>query len=122
MYTTTDHTNINVVSIQQVPHDDPEALKEAIMGGPVSVSIEADTFYFQHYSTGILDDNTKCGTSLDHAVLAVGWGVDSATGAEYYIIKNSWSADWGDQGYVKFAIQDGVGTCGVQEAPVFPYV
>jgi len=49
------------------------ALKAAIDQGVVSVTIEADKPIFQQYKSGIL--NTRaCGTQLDHAVAAVGYG------------------------------------------------
>ena len=94
------------------------ALKTAIAAGPVSVAIEADTFVFQFYSGGILN-SSKCGTDLDHGVIAVGYGVDASKG-EYYIVRNSWGASWGLKGYVNIAIVDGNGICGIQMEPTFP--
>jgi KDEL-tailed cysteine endopeptidase len=93
-------------------------LKTAIAAGPVSVAIEADTFVFQFYTSGILN-SSKCGTSLDHGVGAVGYGVDSTKG-EYYIVRNSWGASWGNKGYVLIAIVDGPGICGIQMQPSYP--
>jgi cathepsin L len=92
-------------------------LKAAIAEGPVSVAIEADTFVFQFYSGGILNSKS-CGTNLDHGVLAVGYGSDN--GKPYYIVKNSWGASWGENGYLKIAVVDGAGICGIQMEPVFP--
>jgi C1A family cysteine protease len=89
------------------------ALKTAIAAGPVSVAIEADTFVFQFYTSGILN-SASCGTDLDHAVVAVGYGVDPVKG-EFYIVRNSWGASWGDKGYVRIAGgKDGAGICGIQ--------
>jgi C1A family cysteine protease len=52
---------------------------------------------------------------LDHAITAVGYGFDSASGLNYYIVRNSWGANWGDQGYIKIAaIEGGLGICGIQ--------
>jgi C1A family cysteine protease len=51
------------------------ALKEAVAITPVSVAIEADTYVFQSYSSGIIKD-VECGTDLDHGVLVVGYGND----------------------------------------------
>ncbi len=71
---------------------------------------------FQTYSSGVLSEG--CGTNRDHAVLAVGYGTED--GQEYWLVKNSWNTTWGDQGYIKLAIEDGEGVCGVQMEPVAP--
>ena len=60
-------------------------------------------------------DDENCGTDQDHAVLTVGWGHDD--GKEYWLVKNSWGEDWGDDGYIKIAIVDGAGICGIQVLP-----
>ena len=54
---------------------------------------------------------------MDHAVLVVGYGYDAPSGKEYWLVKNSWNTTWGDQGYIKLAIVDGAGICGVQQQP-----
>ena len=93
-------------------------LMASIQAGPTSVAIEADKMAFQMYHSGILN-STSCGTSLDHGVLAVGYG--SENGQNYYLVKNSWGSSWGDQGYVKIANNgDGNGICGIQMAAVRP--
>ena len=95
------------------------ALKTAIAVGPVSVAIEADTFVFQFYTSGILN-SAQCGTNLDHGVVAIGYGVDTTKG-EYYIVRNSWGASWGNKGYILIGGgKDGNGICGIQMEPVYP--
>jgi cathepsin L len=51
-------------------------------------------------------------------VLAVGYGTDAETGLDYWLIKNAWSDKWGDKGFIKIAIVEGEGICGVQKIPV----
>jgi C1A family cysteine protease len=53
---------------------------------------------------------------VNHAVLAVGYGTDN--GMDYWIIKNSWGAAWGDQGY--FKMQRGVNMCGIVNCNSYP--
>jgi len=71
------------------------------------------------YSDGIFD-SAECGTSLDHAVAAVGYG--SENGKEYYIVRNSWSESWGEMGYVRIAVEEGPGICGIQMNSLYPSV
>jgi cathepsin L len=98
-------------------------LKEAVgLKGPVSIAIEADTRVFQLYSGGVIT-GTSCGTNLDHGVLIVGYGVES--GIKFWLVKNSWSSGWGDNGYVKIERSDSssdAGVCGVAMQPSFPIV
>ena len=59
-----------------------------------------------------------CGTNLDHAVTAVGFGTES--GKDYYLVRNSWGTVWGDAGYIKIGAVDGLGICGIQQVSVYP--
>lgn len=97
------------------------ALETAIVQQPVSVAVEADQSVFQFYSGGVMD--SACGTQLDHGVLAVGYGTD--TGKEYYKVKNSWGADWGEKGYIRLgrgAKFNPSGQCGIQMVASYPVV
>lgn len=115
-------SRINISNCNDVEPNNQVALKHAVSMQPVSVAIEADTFYFQSYSSGILDD-VKCGTKLDHGVLIVGYGEEN--GELYWLVKNSWSEDWGDEGYIKIARSENEndpGICGIAMQPSFPVV
>jgi C1A family cysteine protease len=109
-------------SCSDVKPNDQLSLKAAVAQQPVAVAIEADTRYFQSYSGGILD-SSSCGTTLDHGVLAVGYGEEN--GQKYWLVKNSWGTSWGDKGYVKIARSDSTndkGICGIAMDPSFPTV
>ena len=80
----------------KVTADSESALQSAVNSGCVSIAIEADQFSFQYYSGGVLTGS--CGTRIDHAVLAVGYG--TLSGQDYWLVKNSWGTSWGQDGYV----------------------
>jgi cathepsin L len=93
------------------------ALLQAVNIGPVSIAIEADQSCFQFYSGGILSD-PSCGTQLDHGVLAVGYGTEN--NVNYWIVKNSWGASWGEAGYVRLV--RGSNECGLANMASYPVV
>jgi C1A family cysteine protease len=97
-----------------VATNDENALITALNGGPVSVAIEADEKDFQLYKSGVFSG--PCGTTLDHGVLAVGYGTDN--GVNYWKVKNSWGASWGEAGYIRIerGVQEG-GLCGILNGP-----
>merc|ERR1711990_809113 len=85
-----------VTSFSDVTTDSETQMLAAVTAGPVSVAIEADQSGFQFYKSGVFSGT--CGTNLDHGVLVVGYGTDS--GKDYWKVKNSWGATWGQAGYI----------------------
>ena len=85
--------------------------------GPVSVSIDATPTDFYYYGGGVYDNKACTSYELDHSVLAVGYGVEAGT--KYWIVKNSWSSYWGEEGFVRVAYDGpkGVNICGVATTP-----
>lgn len=107
---------VTVSDYVAVTPESSEALKAQIAKGPVSVAIQANQKVFQRYSGGIITEG--CGTNLDHGVLAVGFG--SEDGVEFIRVKNSWNTSWGEDGYVRIAVEDGKGVCGINMQPTQP--
>jgi len=81
-----------------------------------SIAIQANQPCFQFYTSGVLTDD-NCGQKLDHGVLAVGYGTDN--GVNYWKVKNSWGASWGESGYIRIE-KSSKDLCGVLDAPSFP--
>ena len=111
-----DNTKLKVTSYTDVKKDSEDALMSALAQQPVSVAIQANQPAFQFYSEGVLTG--ECGTSLDHGVLAVGYGTYT-DGTDYYKVKNSWGDGWGMDGYILIErgnSQRG-GECGILMGP-----
>lgn len=98
-----------------LPVNDGAALMDAVANqGPVSISIAAGGFRFQFYGGGILK---SCNDYvMDHAVQLVGYGTEN--GQDYWLVRNSWGASWGENGYIRLArYGEGNEPCGVDENP-----
>ncbi len=96
--------------IEKKDINDDEIKTLLVQNGPLSIAINADLF--QDYESGILvADEDHCDPAgLNHGVAIVGYG--SENGQDYYIIKNSWGANWGEKGYIRVATN---GTCGLNQ-------
>ncbi|KDO26680.1 hypothetical protein SPRG_20483 [Saprolegnia parasitica CBS 223.65] len=92
-------------------------LETALLKQPITAAVIAANDAWQHYTSGVV---TSCpGNTLDHSVLVVGYGAEN--GVDYFKVRSSWGAAWGDKGYIK--LQRGVGgkgMCNVAEFPIYP--
>ncbi|SPP76476.1 digestive cysteine proteinase 1 [Drosophila guanche] len=101
-----------------VTSNDPNAFKLALLKhGPLSVAIDASPKTFSFYSNGVYYE-PECKNDvdgLDHAVLAVGFG--TIKGEDYWLVKNSWSTYWGNDGYILMSARKN--NCGVMTMPTY---
>lgn len=108
----------SITGFRDVRRNNCAALETAAAAGPVSVAIDAnDIMYYKH---GVF--TSRCGTSLDHGVTLVGYGTDA--GQDYWLVRNSWGAAWGEQGYIRMgkSTGSGAGTCGICMMASYPIV
>jgi len=103
-------TDVSCSTYALVTKDSPDAMKAVLANGALSVAINASSYGFQTYTSGIFNPST-CLTSLNHAVNVMGWGTQDGT--EYWIMRNSWGTGWGEAGYMKVAVKTGAGVCGI---------
>ena len=94
-------------------------MQRAVAGQPIAVAIEVGSG-MQFYKTGVYSG--PCGTRLAHAVTVVGYGTDAASGAKFWIVKNSWGQTWGERGYIRMRRDvGGPGICGITLDVAYPY-
>uniref|UniRef100_A0A5B7CDV4 Putative Papain family cysteine protease n=1 Tax=Davidia involucrata TaxID=16924 RepID=A0A5B7CDV4_DAVIN len=101
-------SNFSVISL-----DEDQIAANLVNNGPLAVGINA--VFMQTYIGGVSCPYI-CGRHLDHGVLLVGYGSAGYAPIRlkekpYWIIKNSWGENWGENGYYK--ICRGRNICGV---------
>eukprot|EP00462_Mataza_sp_D1_P013510 CAMPEP_0175175138 /NCGR_PEP_ID=MMETSP0087-20121206/33037_1 /TAXON_ID=136419 /ORGANISM="Unknown Unknown, Strain D1" /LENGTH=356 /DNA_ID=CAMNT_0016466717 /DNA_START=27 /DNA_END=1098 /DNA_ORIENTATION=- len=87
------------------------ALKSGLQDGPVSICLAADKF--QTYNSGIL---SRCPGQVDHCVQATGY--DDTYKTPYWIVRNSWAKDWGEDGFIR--IEQGKNLCKIDSEITYP--
>jgi C1A family cysteine protease len=114
---------VSLSNYSDIKSNDEKLLKRIVYHQPVSVAIQANKRSFQLYKKGIYSD-LQCGTELDHGVLLVGYGYDNNYNMKYWIIKNSWGSEWGENGYIRILrdIDDQRGLCGIAMQPSIPII
>lgn len=86
--------------------------------GPIAISLAAGGMGWQLYGGGVFGSGAfgRCGFDMDHAVQLVGYGSDA--GKDYWLVRNSWGAGWGERGYIRMSRHgEGKEPCGVDSTP-----
>jgi len=106
-------TSVATVSkYTDVKKNDETDLMSAVNMEPVSVAVDAQSW--SSYKKGVMTG--ACGKSLDHGVLAIGYGTDSGT--DYWLVKNSWGTSWGEAGFIRLIRNKN--ECGIAMAASYP--
>ncbi|KAI3885765.1 hypothetical protein MKW92_036596 [Papaver armeniacum] len=111
---------VTIDGFEDVPENDEKALQKAVSNQVVSVAIEAGGRAFQLYESGVFTG--RCGTELDHGVNAVGYGT-TEDGVDYWIVRNSWGPEWGEEGYIRMErnlADTDEGKCGIAMQASYP--
>nr|CAA26255.1 cysteine proteinase I precursor [Dictyostelium discoideum] len=100
-----------ISNFTMIPKNETVMAGYIVSTGPLAIA--ADAVEWQFYIGGVFD--IPCNpNSLDHGILIVGYSAKNTIfrkNMPYWIVKNSWGADWGEQGYIY--LRRGKNTCGV---------
>ena len=90
----------------------------SLQNGPITIALDANSFIFRFYKSGIIDIPSNMSEEINHAVLLTGYDQDE--NGTYWVIQNSWGKDWGDNGFVKIRARNGDGVLLSQLYGVYP--
>jgi len=95
-----------------ITHGENGLYKQLSTAGPATVCVDASTWVY--YQGGIL---TSCTNQIDTCVVLTGYA-DYGSANAYWIVRNSWGSDWGENGFIWIAI--GKDLCGIGEMGQYP--
>ena len=104
------------------------ALMRAVKQQPIAVGLNVKPL--QLYGGGLVQvadcppASMDSVTAINHAAVIVGWGMDEAAKKPYWLIKNSYGVDWGEDGYARIAMEltegGAYGACGLYSEQNYP--
>uniref|UniRef100_A0A3B3R5Y5 Cystein proteinase inhibitor protein salarin n=1 Tax=Paramormyrops kingsleyae TaxID=1676925 RepID=A0A3B3R5Y5_9TELE len=107
-------------SYKRIPKGNEMELQRAVATiGPLSVAVDAGKASFHHYKNGIYNDKHCHHSGINHAVVLVGYGSDN--GQQYWLVKNSWGQQWGENGFIRLA-RNSNNMCGIASHGLYPIV
>lgn len=93
-----------------------ELMNAVAQVGPVSIGVDASEWH--NYESGVFNGCNQENPDVNHAVVLYGYGVDSESGLQYWLVRNSWSPSYGEGGYIRvYRAQDEAQVCGIQLNP-----
>jgi len=88
----------------KLPDNNYTAVMNAIAQvGPLAINVDASTWHA--YAGGVFNGCDQETPDVNHVVVMVGYG-EEADGTKYWLVRNSWSPAWGEQGYIKLLRKD----------------
>ena len=110
---------VKISGFRNIAYGDERGLAMAVaQSGPVAIGVDASEWSFAQYRSGIYSSSGCSANNVNHAVIVVGYG--SENGKDYWLIKNSWGASWGQGGFMKLARNRG-NMCGVATVASYAY-
>ncbi|KAI0978887.1 hypothetical protein GJ496_001270 [Pomphorhynchus laevis] len=116
--------DIPIESITYINEGNDDDLMDALINvGPIAVAIDANSPKFMSYRKGVYSNDLCSAENINHAVLLVGFGETEFNDEiyRYWIIKNSWTQNWGEGGYGKI-LRNYNNTCGISSYACFPVI
>jgi cathepsin L len=105
----------NITGYVNLPTNQQDPILDALANiGPLAINVEA--MPWMSYRSGVFDGCNQKNPDIDHVVQLVGYGTDTKYG-DYWLVRNSWGAGWGESGYIRLKRESGTPRCGIDRTP-----
>lgn len=113
---TTVSPKVSITGYTKLPENEYAPLMQAVATeGPIAISVDASVWHAYH--SGIFSGCDQQNPDIDHAVLLAGYGFEP-NGQKYWLVRNSWSASWGEAGFIRLSREDQEEIlCGIDKTP-----
>uniref|UniRef100_M8B4D7 Oryzain alpha chain n=1 Tax=Aegilops tauschii TaxID=37682 RepID=M8B4D7_AEGTA len=110
---------VTIDGYENVPSNSEKSLQKAVANQPIVAMIMVSDS-FASYAGGIFNGDCEFKGSVNHEVVVIGYG--TGDGNDYWIVRNSWGASWGENGYIRMKrnIEASSGMCGIAFHPYYP--
>jgi len=102
----------SVKSLKHLPiNTNANLIMTQLIKGPLIVNVDASTWSM--YESGVFGQGSNgcpLNATIDHVVQLVGYGHDSSLNQDYWIVRNSWSPQWGEHGFIRLSRETACGT------------
>ncbi|XP_052013022.1 cathepsin M-like isoform X2 [Apodemus sylvaticus] len=118
-----ENSTASITDFELLPASEDALIYAVATIGPISVAVDEWHEYFLFYKRGIYYEPNCKNTTLNHAMLLVGYGFlgQESDGRKYWLVKNSIGIQWGNRGYMKLA-KDQENHCGIATFALYPRV
>lgn len=112
---------VNLTAWYNVKPNNCTQVLGSVLEGPTDVAIVSSAIQF--YTGGVFN-STTCGSNTDYDAVIVGYGTDPTSQADYWIVRPSFGASYGEQGYIRMDrnVQSSTtGICGICTYALGPF-
>ncbi|XP_018792559.1 PREDICTED: ervatamin-C [Bactrocera latifrons] len=102
--TTATGTPVTLASYSRIDNPDDDTIMQYVSAlFPVVIEYDPTSFDFMEYKSGIFQQPRTKGGS--HYMVVVGYGTDTTTNLNYWLVLNSFGTTWGEDGYIRIIRQ-----------------
>nr|CAD7454121.1 unnamed protein product [Timema tahoe] len=115
------NVNTSITGVCMIePYNEAMLMHAVYTKGCICVALNGSPDDFHHYESGVYTNYKDCDpNTMTHAATLCGFGT-TQDGVKYWLLKNSWGTDWGEEGYVRVGRENN--TCGITTAPSCPLI